>query len=136
MNLIRVNTIPSVFNSMDNMIDRFFDNNSYNYWKPSYEVFNNDKEYVITMDLPGLDKSKINLEIQDQKLSISGNREVKSNISENYNNSRYGEFYKEFNIPDNVLEKNISAQFKNGVLDVSLPKKKEVKAKVQKIAIK
>lgn len=114
MNLIKVNTIPSVFNSMDSMIDRFFENNSYNYWKPSYEVFNNHKEYVITMDLPGLDKSKINLEIKDQKLSISGNREVKSNISENYNNSRYGEFYKGFNIPEDVLEKNISAQFKNG----------------------
>ena len=67
---------------------------------------------------------------------VSGNREVRSDLSENYNSSRYGEFDKEFNIPEDVLGKNISAQFKNGVLEITLPRKKEVKAKVQKIAVK
>ena len=136
MNLIKVNTIPSIFNRMDSIMDGFFDNSLYNDWRHSYEVFHNDKEYTIVMDLPGLNKSKINLEIQDQRLSVSGNREVRSDLSESYNSSRYGEFDKEFNIPEDVLEKNISAQFKNGVLEITLPRKKEVQAKVQKIAVK
>tara|TARA_A100001011_G_scaffold400824_2_gene519435 strand:- start:1127 stop:1525 length:399 start_codon:yes stop_codon:yes gene_type:complete len=131
-----MNTIPSIFNSMDNIMGRLIDNELYSdFWEPSYDVFTKDKEYIITIDLPGLDKDGINLEIKDQILSISGDRKVNESISDGYHSLKYGKFYKQFNIPEDVQEKNIGAHFKNGVLDVSLPRKKEVKTKAKKIAI-
>ena len=128
MNLIKVNAIPSAFNRADNIIDSFFNNYHYdapNYWEPNYDVENSENEYKIFIDVPGVEKSMLNIECYEKKLSITGNRGL-----EEVN----GKFSREFNIPDDVVEKDISAKLKNGVLELALPRK--AKAKAKKIAIK
>ena len=128
MNLIKVNAIPSAFNRADNIIDSFFNNYHYdasNYWGPNYDVENSENEYKIFIDVPGVEKSMLNIECYEKKLSITGDRGL-----EQVN----GKFSKEFNIPDDVVEKDISAKLKNGVLELALPRK--AKAKAKKIAIK
>ena len=138
MNLIKVNTAPSVFNQMNGILDNFFSDqgSNYNYWTPNYEVLNNEKEYTILMEVPGIEKNKLVIECLDQKLSISGNRETKVDSSESLNSSQYGEFKKEFAMPDDVIGKDVNAKLRNGVLEIVLPRQAEIKSKAQKITIK
>ena len=137
MNLIKVNTVPTIFNKMDSIIDSFFNSSVYdqNTWAPSYDILNNKDGYTILMEVPGIEKDNIALEFQDQVLTILGER--KSESDTNYsNNFQYGDFRKEFNLPEDVLEKDISAHLKNGVLEIRIPRKAEVKTKAKKITIK
>ena len=69
MNLMRINTIPSAFNRMDNMIDNFF--NSYTYedvWIPNYTILDNEDAYKILMEIPGIEKKNLTLEYKTQIL--------------------------------------------------------------------
>ena len=81
-------------------------------------------------------KNKIAIECLDQKLSISGNREINTDANESFNSSQHGEFKKEFAMPDDVIGKDVNAKLRNGVLEIVLPRQAEIKSKAQKITIK
>ena len=136
MNLIKVNRVPSVFSQMDSIFDNFFNTRMHSYQAPNYEVLNNNKEYTILMDVPGIEKSKMTVECLDCKLSISGNRNPGSESNDEVSSLSYGEFKKEFSLPDDVIEKDINAKLRNGVLEITLPRQPIVKSKAQKITIK
>tara|TARA_B100001750_G_scaffold76758_1_gene60907 strand:- start:3455 stop:3862 length:408 start_codon:yes stop_codon:yes gene_type:complete len=135
MNLIKVNTIPSIFSRVDNVIDGFF--NAYNdsAWSPRCDILENDAEYVISIDVPGIEKKNITIEYQDQTLAISGRRNL-DNDQSYYNSIDYGEFNKNFNLPEDANDKGISAGLNSGVLEITIPRKAPIKAKIKKIAIK
>ena len=135
MNLIKVNTMPSIFNRMDNIIDGFLNTYNDSVWSPRYDVSEDDKEYVISMDVPGIEKKDINIESQDQMLTISGKRDLKNNQSY-YNSIDYGEFNKNFNLPEDANDKNIAAQLNSGVLEITIPRKTQIKVKAKKITVK
>ena len=136
MNLIKVNTVPTIFNRMDDIIDNFFNNYTYNQnmWTPTYDIINNVNEYKILMEVPGIKKGGINLEYQDQVLTLSGKRESKGD--EDYHDHQYGKFEKELNLPEDAIEKDISAHLENGILEIKIPKKAAVKTKAKKVIIK
>ena len=135
MNLIKVNTMPSIFNRMDNMIDGFLNTYNDSAWSPRYDVSEDDKEYVISMDVPGIEKKDINIESQDQMLTISGKRDLK-NTQSYYNSIDCREFNKNFNLPEDANDKNIAAQLNSGVLEITIPRKTQIKTKAKKIAVK
>lgn len=101
------------------------------------DITENDKEYVIEADLPGFVKDAIELEMADNRLTISAKND--DTVEENKNNyirkERYmGEVSRTF-IVDDVKEDEIKAEFKDGVLKVTLPKKEQSEDKVRKIEL-
>ena len=134
MNLIKVNTVPNIFNRMDNLIDGLFNNysDSLNKWAPNYDITGDNDRYIIEMEVPGIKKSDIVIETQDRIIKISTKKSVEQN---NYSSISSREFEKEFDLPDDAIDKNTSASLKNGILEIQIPRKAEVKTKAKKIAI-
>ena len=84
--------------------------------------------YLIEMDLPGYDKDNINLSLKDGYLSISAKVEKEDNSEEEkfVRRERFcGECSRSFYVGDNLTEEDISAEFKNGILKITVPKKEE-----------
>ncbi len=95
--------------------------------------------YHVEVDLPGMKKEDINIQVEDNVLVISGERKVKDEIKkENYYKieSNFGSFSRSFTLPDDADIENIHAESTDGVLEVVVPKLEVQKAdKVKKIAI-
>lgn len=132
----------SIFDDMDRMFSQFFSNgeilkNDTN-WVPVFDVRETKENYTLTTDLPGITKKDINIKVSDGLLTVSGSR--KSDTSDendtwHYNEIRYGNFSRSFNLPETVNEEKIKANFKNGVLTLTIPKIEPIAPEVKKIAI-
>jgi len=95
--------------------------------------------YHIEVDLPGVKKDDISIDVSDGILTISGERSHKEEVKEEdyYKlESSYGKFQRSFTLPDGVDAENISAASDNGVLEVVVPKLKEEKKEKKKIEVK
>jgi len=107
-------------------------------WSPGIDVFEKDNRLVTKVDLPGLKREDVKVEVADGHLAISGERkseteETKDNV---YRCEReYGSFYRAVPLPDGVKVEDIKATFADGVLEVSvpLPAKPEPKARTIEI---
>ena len=127
----------SIFNDFDNFLNDF--SSSLNYsssWEPKFEVLNTDTIYCIRAEIPGMSKKDIDIELENNTLSISGDRKWNDKDQNNYSEFSYGKFYKSFNLPEDVKENNIKASMKDGILSVQVPRLEKVKPEVKKIAIK
>ena len=108
-------------------------------WTPQIETFRRGDKIVVRADLPGLDKENVNVEIDEDALTISGERqnEFKEEGDDYYRSERsYGRFYRAIPLPEGVDEKQIDARFKDGVLEVTLPAPKEETRERKRINIK
>jgi HSP20 family protein len=106
---------------------------------PAVDIVDKDKAYEITAELPGLDESNIDVKFADGTLTIKGEkRDEKEDKQKGYylSERRYGSFQRSFGVPDGVDADKIEANFKNGVLTVTLPKTAEAQKSEKKIAIK
>ena len=98
-----------------------------------------DDAYYVEVDLPGVVKDDISIDVKDNVLSISGERKVKDETkqSDYYKvESRYGKFVRSFTLPKDVDTDKIVANSNNGVLEVKIPKQKIIDKKPKKIEIK
>lgn len=102
-------------------------------WYPAADVYEKDGEYEIAVDLPGIDRSALEISIDDNTLSIKGTRKLESSASPKPERPR-GRFVRTFSVPGSVDQGNIQADYKDGVLELRLPKRSEPKA--QQIRIK
>jgi HSP20 family protein len=105
---------------------------------PAVDVVEKDKEYEITAELPGLDEKNVEVKFADGFLTIKGEkREEKEERKKDYylSERRFGSFQRSFQVPESVDADKIVANFKNGVLTVTLPKSPEAQKKEKKIAI-
>ena len=105
-------------------------------WSPSADMTEDEKEYMIRMDIPGMSKDDIKVNFHEGRITISGEREAeeKEEKKDFIRQERYvGSFYRSFTLPDNVKEDQIQAKFKNGVLELTLPKAEVVKPKAIKV---
>jgi HSP20 family protein len=93
-------------------------------WSPTIDVFEKDNRLVTKVDLPGMKKEDVKVEVTDSQLTISGERkreveETKDNV---YRCEReYGSFYRAVPLPEGVKVEDVTATFSNGVLEVSMP---------------
>lgn len=108
-------------------------------FEPRIDVQENEKEYVISAELPGLSKDDFSVKLEDNLLTLSGEkkfeREEKDEASYRVER-RYGDFKRSFRLTDAVDSKKISAEYKNGVLEVKIPKAEKAKAKEIAVNIK
>jgi HSP20 family protein len=105
-------------------------------WTPSIDIYETENELVLTAELPGVKEDNIEIKIEDNTLSLSGERKFeKETKEENYHRIErsYGSFYRSFTIPKHVDQEKIKAEHDNGVLRISMPKSPETKAKKVKV---
>lgn len=102
------------------------------YWTPRADMVETDNEYLLSVDLPGLSKKDIKINYHDNVLTIEGERkEEKKEEHKGYlrNERYYGSFERSFMIPAAITEDKIKATFKDGVLQVTIPKAEKSKRK-------
>lgn len=103
-------------------------------WYPAADVYDRTEGYLIAVDVPGIDRSALEINLDEERLVIKGKRADMEN-GPNQPQRPTGTFLKTFNVPASVDKKEINAQYKDGVLEVRLPKLKEQKAKRIKINV-
>jgi HSP20 family protein len=107
-------------------------------WMPEIEVQQNNGQLIVKADLPGLTKDDVKVELTDKALTISGERkEEKEEKREGYYRTErsYGSFYRQVPLPEGAKIDAATAEFHNGVLEVTMPAKKEEKT-TRKLEIK
>ena len=143
MTLIKWTPVNSIVSDFDLMLEKIFNdgwnNNNIQKNKPSVDVIEKDKEFVLTTDLPGFDKKNVNIEIEERGvLRITAESKINKESNDEFYRIRErnnGSYYRRFNLPENVVIDEINAQFKNGSLIIKLPKAKEIKPVTKKIKI-
>lgn len=102
-------------------------------WAPAVDISEDEHQYSVRADIPGVDPKEINVTFENGVLTISGKREstVKSDEKDKYRRVErvYGFFKRSFALPDSVDPERIQASGKNGVLEIALPKSERVKPK-------
>jgi HSP20 family protein len=101
-------------------------------WLPAVDVWETDSELVLSFDLPGIPEDKIAVELDDNVLTVSGARERSQEHSSDrfYRfERRFGSFSRSVTLPTGVSEDAINAAYKDGVLEVRVPKPEEQKPK-------
>ncbi len=101
-------------------------------WNPVVDVYENDNSIVIKAELPGVDRENIHIDVKDRVLTLKGERSTDNEIKEdNYyrRERRLGKFEKRFTLPGEVDAEKISADYKDGVLKIDIPKPEEYKPK-------
>ena len=137
MNLIKVNTIPSIFNRMGTIFDGYTNSHNYNQaWSPKYDVIENEKDYVILMEVPGINKKDLKIEIEQDSLIIASDYREDKVVNSYYEEFCDINFAKSFYLPEDVESSKINAELKNGILEVKIPRNIPVKVKPKKITIK
>jgi HSP20 family protein len=132
MSLVRYNTlndfVPTTFS---NLIDRFFNESlsrqggsAYSF-VPKVDIIENEKAYEIHLAVPGVNKEDFKLDLNDNFLTVSGERKfTKEQKDRNYHSieTQYGSFSRSFGLPENVDAGKISAKYNNGILEILVPK--------------
>jgi HSP20 family protein len=102
---------------------------------PAVNIREDDKNYVLDFAIPGIDKKNLNIDMNEDVLTISSEMKNESEESgDGYKRKEfnYSAFSRSFYIPENVNREKIEANYKDGILTVSLPKQEEAKTKVTK----
>jgi HSP20 family protein len=108
-------------------------------WAPAVDIYETENELVLKADLPDVDLKDIDVRVENQTLTISGERTFEKNdTTKGYHRieRNYGSFVRSFSVPNSFDTENIAAEFKNGVLSVTLPKKEAAKPRQVKVEVK
>jgi HSP20 family protein len=108
-------------------------------WAPGVDIYEDQNAIVLEADLPGLKPGDFNLSIENYKLTLTGERKFeREKKSDNWHRVErgYGSFTRAFSLPSTVNVEEVNAEFKDGVLRVTLPKREEVKARQIQVQIK
>ena len=138
-NALNEYTTPTAFS---NLIDRFFNESlgrtggSQYSFVPKVDIIENEKAFELHVVVPGMNKEDFKIDLNDNFLTVSGER--KSTREKKENNfhsieSQYGTFSRSFSLPENVDAAKISAAYVNGVLEITIPKDEK---KILKTTIK
>jgi len=148
MTLVRWQPRQHMFWGLQRDINRLFDEMTSSRWSrfperdgvPDLDVEEKENEFAVTVDIPGVDKRDVKVSIENNLLTIKGERKVERTEEEEgtYHCSErsYGSFSRSFTLPRTVDSKKISAVHKDGVLAITLPKAEEAKEREIEITVK
>jgi HSP20 family protein len=107
-------------------------------WSPSADITETDTAYLIKAEIPGVNKQDVKVSVQDGMLTIQGERKMeKEEKGKKFHRVEcsYGSFVRSFRMPDDVDENSVNAEFKDGMLNVTLPKSAQAKAKAINVSV-
>ena len=105
-------------------------------WAPAVDIYEDESQLVLTAEVPGLSEKDVEIKIEDNVLSIQGERKLeKETREENYHRIEraYGSFYRSFTLPNYIDQEKIRAEHENGVVKITMPKKPELQPRKVKI---
>jgi HSP20 family protein len=136
---------------MERMMDDFFDRRMRPWWPerwfraegfltnaPALDVFEDKDDLVVKAELPGMEKDNVEVNLTDHTLTIKGEKRKEEEVKEEkyYRSERsYGSFVRTLELPATVQVDKIKASFKNGILEIRMPKTEEAKTKEIKIKV-
>ena len=134
------------FTALQDQVNRLFDETfrtpgeepALTTWAPSVDIYENQNELVVKADLPEVSEKDIDVHVENNLLTIRGERKFEKSVSEeNYLRVErtFGAFSRSFSLPNTVNAEAIAAEYKNGVLTVTLPKREESKPRQVKVNI-
>jgi HSP20 family protein len=134
------------FSALHDQVNRIFnqtvqghtDESALTAWAPSVDIFETPNELVVKADLPDVDEKDIDIRVENNLLTVRGERKFDKSVAEdNYLRIErtYGTFSRSFSLPNTVNPEAIRAEYKNGVLTVSLPKREESKPRQVKVNV-
>ena len=130
-------TLKSVFNSP--LFNNWENANPTNNYTPKVRISENRDNFNIKMELPGLTKEDIKISVENNVLSVTGLKKEEAKTEDTnliLNEIYFGEISRNFNISKDIKIEGIDAEFKDGVLNVTLPKIEEAKPVIKEINIK
>ena len=143
MNLVKFNKETDLFNDAFNSIfknpffsERSFDTSSI---LPKARITEDKDNFFINLEMPGVTKEELKISLENNVLSVSGTKKQTKKTEETnllMNEIYYGEFSRSFSVTDEIKKDNIEAEFKDGVLNITLPKVEEAKPVVKEIEVK
>ena len=101
-------------------------------WNPSVDIYENKDQIVLETELPGMNREDFDVAIENNVITVRGERRFeKKDEADNYHRVErsYGSFSRSFTLPQTVSAEGATAEYRNGVLRVTLPKREEVKAR-------
>lgn len=107
-------------------------------WAPAVDIVENEHELVVKADLPDIDPKDLDIRVENNILTIRGERKFEKNVSEdNYLRVEraYGSFSRSFALSNSVNTEAIKADYHNGVLTLRVPKREEAKPKQIKVSV-
>ncbi len=107
-------------------------------WAPSVDIYETSENLVIKAEVPGVTKEDITVEVKDDNLCLKGERKFEKDVKEeNYHRMErsYGAFKRVFSLPTSVDQNKVTASFKDGVLEITLPKIQKEKPKQIKVDV-
>jgi HSP20 family protein len=107
-------------------------------WVPAVDIYETNEAIVLNAELPGVAPEDISVEVKDNTLTLKGEKKFAREVKEeNYHRVEraYGTFQRAFTLPGTVAQEKVKAQFKDGVLKITLPKVEEAKPKQIKVEV-
>jgi HSP20 family protein len=107
-------------------------------WAPAVDIYENDNNIVLKAELPGVDPKDVEVRVEDNTLYLKGERKFeKETKEENYHRIErsYGSFARSFALPNSIDAEKVLAEYKDGLLTLTLPKREEAKPKTIKINV-
>jgi HSP20 family protein len=144
MALMKLNPLFNELNAATNRLNRLFgrddvweaDGFTSGDWVPAVDIVESDREITIKAELPGLEAKDVTITVDNNVLAFKGERRAEKEIrKENYHRLErsYGGFSRAFSLPNYIDTEKVKADFKNGLLTVTLPKKEAAKGRAVEV---
>jgi len=107
-------------------------------WAPPVDIYETDNDIVLKAELPGMDPKDVEIRVEDNTLYLKGERQHEKEVKEqNYHRVErsYGSFARSFSLPNSINADKVKAEYKEGLLTLTMPKREEAKPKTIKIDV-
>jgi HSP20 family protein len=127
-------------NELRREMDRLFDGafsreaSSPAQWQPACDVTEGEDHYLLTLEVPGVPKDQIKIEVVDRQINVSGERKLEPQSGAWYSERRFGGFFRSFTLPSGVDGSKIEAHHQDGILRILVPKAESARPRQIKIA--
>jgi HSP20 family protein len=137
-NPLETEDFPAGLRLFQDSLSRLFSEPASRPWSPAVDIFETENELVLKADVPDVDPKNVGIQIEDGTLTLKGERRF-----ENEKNGKgfhriersYGSFVRAFSLPDTIEPDKVKADYKNGVLTVTLPKKEIAKPRTVNVEV-
>jgi HSP20 family protein len=135
----RASTLQDQLNRVFNdVFERAGDESNLTSWAPAADIFETEHELVVKADLPDVDPKDLDIRVENNILTIRGERKFEKKVSEDKYlrvERAYGSFSRSFSLANTVNAEAIKADYQNGVLTLTIPKREEAKPKQIKVNV-
>jgi HSP20 family protein len=107
-------------------------------WAPPVDIYETENDIVLKAELPGVDPKDVEVRVEDSTLYLKGERKFEKEVKdENYHRVErsYGSFARSFSLPNSINAEKVKAEYKDGLLMLTLPKREEAKPRTIKIDV-